>query len=327
MKVPEQIAAILGDGTRFLLTSHENPDSDALGSMLALKSLLESMGKSVSLYNATPVPSFLKFLPDSDGVNDSIDGSDGFDVLVVLDCPVPSRAGKKFEKYAASSDARLVIIDHHGEQQTDGAAKWVETGSPATGMMVRELFGKFSVEISRDAATCIYAAISGDTGSFRFSNATAECFFAAADMVLRGADPEAVSSAIYENQSLERMSLLSRVLETLATDATGKVAWVRIDREMFEQTRTTREDTEGMVDIPMSVGGVSIALLFRQEEAGGGTFWKASIRSRGSTDVSRVAAMFGGGGHKNAAGFTFECTTDEALEKIIKEVGGRVGKV
>ena len=320
MKVPQEITRLLDGGSSFLLTSHESPDSDALGSMLALASLLESLGKKVSLYCSDNVPAFLRFLPGSEKISSDLGGD--FDALVVLDCPVPSRAGSRFGEYAASCGTEIAIIDHHKEQSSPGAVKWVETSAPATGIMVYEIFKAFDAQIPPAAATCIYAAISGDTGSFRFSNATPECFRVAAEMVSLGADPEKISSAIYENQSLERMELLARVLATLKTDKTGKVGWVRIDKEMFESTRTTREDSEGMVDLPMSVKGVCVALLFRQERDGDNLFWKASIRSRGDIDVSEVASMFGGGGHKNAAGFTFKCGTDEALEKILEAVGG-----
>ncbi len=328
MKIPEQIKKVFEEGRSFLLTSHENPDSDALGSMLALANLLESLGKSVFLYNQSGVPSFLKFLPGSERIRKTLDEASGsvFDALVVLDCPAVSRAGEEFEKYAASGGSRVVIVDHHRETEAGEAVKWVETGAAATGVLVYEIFKALSVPFSPQSATCVFAAISGDTGSFRFSNATAECFRVASEMVSCGADPEEVSSAIYENQSPERMNLLTRVLETLTTDKTGRIAWVRIDGEMFDSTGTSREDSEGMVDFPMSVKGVKVAILFRRENIKGKSFWKASIRSRGDIDVCKVANKFGGGGHKNAAGFTFDCDFDAAIGKIVSALGTGGGK-
>ena len=139
-------------------------------------------------------------------------------------------------------------------------------------------------------------------------------------MIEHGADPQEISSAVYENQPPERINLLARVLQTLKTDKTGKIAWVCIDKEMFESTRTSREDSEGMVDFPMSIRGVKVAVLFRRESGEKGDFWKASIRSRGNIDVCEVANRFGGGGHKNAAGFTFENDIEEVIEKITGEI-------
>ncbi len=320
MNAPSHITEILEKGRSFLLTSHKDPDSDALGSMLALAELLESRGKSVSLHCTGGVPSFLNFLPGSEKISGGIPSGAEFDALVVLDCPHPSRAGEDFEKYAASSSAPLVIIDHHEPKEVEGAVKWADPSAPATGILVHAIFKSFSAPFTKQSATCVYAAISGDTGSFRFSNTTSECFDIVSEMVLAGASPQEVSSEIFENQTRERLTLLGRVLETLTTDDTGKVAWVRIDRETFESTRTSREDSEGMVDIPMSLKGVRIAMLFRQETAKGKTFWKASIRSRGNTDVAKVASVFGGGGHKNAAGFTFEGDFDKQIGRVLDEI-------
>lgn len=324
MKVPARITRVFEEGRSFLLTSHENPDADALGSMLALAGLLDSLGKSVFLYNPSGVPSFLEFLPGSARIEKTLGEPPGsrFDALVVLDCPEVSRAGADFEKYVADCGSPVVIVDHHKEKAAPGAVKWVETEAPATGVLVYEIFKALSVPFSRQSATCIYAAISGDTGSFRFANATARCFCIASRMVSHGADPQEVSSAIYENQSPERLKLLSLVLKSLKTDKTGRFAWVRIDAGMFDSTGTSKEDSEGMVDLPMSLKGVEVAMLFREETAAGKKFWKASIRSRGDTDVSEVAGMFGGGGHKNAAGFTFDCDFEGAVEKVINALGG-----
>lgn len=323
MKLPAQIKKIFEKESSFLLASHENPDSDALGSMLALANLLESLGKSVFLYNAGVTPSFLEFLPGSERMRTTLADApeNGFDTLIVLDCPAISRAGADFERYAAGSDAEIVIIDHHTEAGDQNAVKWVETAASATAILVYEIFKSFGAAFTPQSATCIFAAISGDTGSFRFSNATAECFAVASEMVLCGADPQRISSAVYENQSAGRIDLLSLVLGNLQTDETGKVAWICVDREMFEATGTSGEDTEGMVDYPMSLKGVEVAMLFRETSGRGQTpAWKGSIRSRGDIDVCAVAAKFGGGGHKNAAGFNFEGGFDDAIGKILDAI-------
>ncbi len=324
MKVPDEITKILRDGESFLLTSHKDPDPDALGSMLALANLLDFLGKSVFLYNPSGVPSFLKFFPGSGKIKKTFDEApgSGFGVVVVLDCPAVSRVGADFCEYAASCGSRIVIIDHHREVEGEGAVKWVDTGAAATGVLVHEIFKALSVPFSPQSATCVFAAISGDTGSFRFANTTARCLQIAAEMVSCGADPQEISSAVYENQSVQRLNLMALVLKTLKTDKTGRVAWVCINREMFHSTGTSKEDTEGMVDIPMSVKGVQVAILFREEERSRGDFfWKASIRSRGDLDVCNVANRFGGGGHKNAAGFTFDRDFDKAIEETLNAIG------
>lgn len=313
MKAPEDLLKKIRLGNRFLLTSHINPDGDAIGSELGLARLLRSMGKGAVVWNRDPTPTIYRPLPGSDRVHNGEEPPAGFpdrfDAIVVLECPSPDRTG--LEQHLS---ARPVInIDHHLGNQLYGSVNWVDSAAPAVGEMIYRLAQGLKLTLDPETASCLYLTLVTDTGGFRFSNATPAAFEAAAALVRDGAHPEQVSQWLYESQPLPVVRLIGEMLHTLEIHENGRVATARLTPEMFARVGATPGDSEGLIDVPRSIAGVDAVALIRQREDG---THKVSLRSRGEVDVEKIARHHGGGGHRNAAGFVLEGDGEEARQKV-----------
>ena len=208
----------------------------------------------------------------------------------------------------------LINIDHHLGNERYGVVDWVDVAAPAVGAMIFRLAAALGVEIDRDTANALYLTLVTDTGGFRFSNTTAEAFEAAAELVHHGARPQTVSHWLYESQPEPMMRLLGEMLQTLELHRGGRIATVWLTREMTRKSGARAGDSEGLIDYPRSIAGVEGVALFRQLEDGD---FKVSLRSRGSLDVQRIARGFGGGGHKNAAGFSSGLDRRELFDRTL----------
>jgi len=304
------ICRILREKDRFLVACHENPEGDAIGSELALALALRKMGKTATVLNADPVPGNLLFLPGADTVVFEEDGS-RYDVAVVLDCGSPERTGRVAP--ALRKCPLLVNIDHHRTNGDRGELSLVDPDAAATGLLIHRVLSAMGYDICLDVATNIYVAVLTDTGSFHYSSSSPEAFEVAGEMVRRGVDPWAVAERVYETQSAHRLRLLGRVLDSLEVSAGGKVASITTMRETLREFAAGKDALEGFINYPRSIVGVEVAVSFREEE---GDVFRVSFRSKGRVDVSAVAARFGGGGHRNAAG----CTVPGALPDVKRKV-------
>lgn len=295
----EAMAELIKAHERFLVVSHVGPDGDAIGSTLGLRHLLKQMGKSVVSFNVDPVPFNLRFLPDAAQVIDGLGEGEGFDVTLVVDCPEPSRVGgDRFPSRGWGS--HLAIIDHHIYNGEALAATCVrDVSAAAVGEMIVRLALTLAEPVSAEIAECSYTALMTDTGGFRYSKTTPQTFQIASYLVAHGAEPWKINSNTYENQPLARMKLLARVLDTLSVSDCGRLAFVRVDTEMLEQTGTGSNMLDGFINYARSVQGVEVATQLREVEQGR---YKISFRSSGRVNVARLAEAFGGGGHHNAAG-------------------------
>ena len=320
----EKIRKIIENSNNILITSHENPDCDALGSTLALGLGLESIGKSVEFYNNNTTPDHLKFLPQWNKVNNDIDSlNNNYDSVFLLDSADDMRPGLKFHEYMKKAKYNhKIVIDHHNTNTDDHELVWVDVDSASTGVMIYKLLKSMDVEITNDIATLIYSTIVGDTGSFRYSNTNSESLKIASELVDYGAEPEFISQAIYENEPIKKINLVARALNTLEIDETKKIASVYIDYDMFSETGTSREHTEGIINIPRKINGVSVAVLLRQENKNNESpsKWKISLRSKFDVDVSAIAKKYGGGGHVKASGLTMEGDLKEVKNTIINSI-------
>ncbi|MGI9553749.1 MAG: DHH family phosphoesterase [Thermodesulfobacteriota bacterium] len=307
-----------------LLASHENPDFDALGSMLALGKGLESIGKEVDLYNSTRIPNNIKFLPDWESIkNDLSDLKESYDAIVLLDCTDIYRPGKSFGDFINSTEEKfLIIIDHHKTNNSDSDLLLVDIEAASTGILVYKLLKQSDIEITKNIANCILSTIIGDTGSYRYSNTNSEALRISGEMLDCGADLTMITQAIYENEPLNKIKLISEALNTLEIDDTAKIASLYVDESMYKKTDTTREDTEGIVNIIRSIDGISVAIFYKFEEVNGNGLptWKVSLRSKFEVDVSKIAQEFGGGGHIKAAGFSIEGNINEVKSEVLKSV-------
>ncbi len=307
---PEQsIVEFLRPCRRVLITSHARPDGDSIGSQLALALGLEQIGKQVDIVNADPHPPNYRRLPGIERIRlqDRVNGD--WDCVVLLECNNLERSGVQgLERYPA------VNIDHHPSNDHFGVVNWVDPDCAAVAQMVLPVLRGLQVAITPDIATNLYVGILTDTGSFRFSNTTPAAFRAAAELVEAGADPAATAEEVLMRQSESRLRLMAALLSTFGRDPSGRIAWVTLTRDMLAQTGAAANDTEGLVNYPLSVDGV-VVCAFVREEPDGST--KVSLRSKGDLDVGQVAEAFGGGGHRNASGFSFPGSVEQARREIV----------
>jgi len=318
----ETILGLIKEAKRVLITSHENPDGDAVGSMLGLGLGLQQMGKEVVFYNKDGVPEILRFLPRSEMIGNSIDDIEGtFDLAFAVDCTGTGRAGAEFEEFLKSGrGGKVVIMDHHQTNSSSADYHLLDPRASSTGIIIYSVLKRLPVEVDSDIAKNLYTTIIGDTGSFKYSNTNPETFRVAADLVERGADPAEISEALFESEPLRKLKLIGLVLPTLEVSGDKKIASVYVDRNMYLQSGACREDSEGIVNIPRSIKGVEVAAFFREESGKDGQSWKVSLRSKGDVDVAKIAEGFGGGGHRKAAG----CSLGGSLENVKKTMFGAI---
>jgi len=318
----DEIIRAINKNLRHCISTHTNPDGDAIGSQLGLAHILENLGKSVTLVSRDPTPRIYRFLVGADRILRNPPQDPYFDVYFIIDCSDMSRIG---DELTSRIQSRLIInIDHHVTNQQFADINWVDPDASSSSEMIYRLARRLQVKISPEAAECLYTGIFMDTGSFRQSNTTSDTLKTAGDLVELGANPSRVSQEIHGSQSLSQIQLLGMVLNTLEIRADGMLAFISITRDMFNATGTNAEDIEEFVNYPRSIQGVKVGALLREEQIGG---IKVSLRSRDSTDVARLAAVFGGGGHKNAAGFYLDGTLKNAknrLEEAILSLSSRM---
>jgi phosphoesterase RecJ-like protein len=306
-KINELIAA----SRSFLITTHESPDGDAVGSSLALANYLLELGKDVTVHICDPVPEIYAFLPMAGEVVATLPERH-YDVCFVLDVGEFRRAGPQV---AAARDriGVFVNLDHHKTRDEFGLYNLIDPTAAATGILVYRLIREAGHEVRLATAICIYVATITDTGSFRYSNANPEAFAVAGEMIATGVNAWDIASNLYESQPRCRLELLSLALETLAFSDCGQFASLTVTLDMYDRTGADAELTDGFINYPRSVRGVEVAIFFRQLSD---TAFKVGFRSKGNVDVSRLAEGFGGGGHRNAAGCVVEGGIDEVREKV-----------
>ncbi|MFI5304634.1 MAG: bifunctional oligoribonuclease/PAP phosphatase NrnA [Nitrospiria bacterium] len=322
-----QVIEIIKRNQNFMVTTHTSPEGDALGSSLALVLLLNQLGKSAKVIIRDPIPYFLEFLPEKHLIIQSHSIKEKYDVICVCDCGDIARTGyfknpRPGEKipYPAKN---VINIDHHVTNKGFGTMNWIDGEASATGEMIFDLIGAMKGTLTPSIATAIYTTVITETGSFHYSNTTPKMFKIAAECASKGIDVNHIAKGIFDTSSKGRLALLGKVLETLYVRSDGKVASVDVVLSMYKQTGTSAEDTESFVNYPRSIKGVEVAVLFREV---GATEYKVSLRAQNDLDVSEIAEMFGGGGHKKAAGCTIPGTLIEVKEKVFSSIDKRMSR-
>jgi bifunctional oligoribonuclease and PAP phosphatase NrnA len=295
----------------FLITSHVRLDGDALGSELALYEMLSNMGKEVVLYNQDETPGNYRFLPGSSKIIHKLPSLEKCDVVFVLDCSEFDRIGDEASRIVTMQ--HIINIDHHVSNRNFGSIVLVDHSASSTAELLYGLILKMDVNITKDMATNLYAAILTDTGGFCYGNTKKEALIAAGNLVGSGADPQWISENVYESNPLSKIRLLTKVLETLAFDWEKKVGYMVVYRRDINDAGALLEHTEGFVDIPRSIDGVEVSILFTELSE---YQFKLSLRSKGKVNVERIARAFGGGGHINAAA----CLIDGDFKAILQRV-------
>ena len=305
----------INKGNKFLVISHLNPEGDAIGSLLGLALALRAAGKEAVAYLEDELPEMFNFLPGADTIVHDLTGLGPFDATMAVDCGQMERLGPRFNSFEGKGT--IVNVDHHATNDSFGEINVIDPEASAAGEMVFDLVNAAGIDIDKAIATNLYVAIHTDTGSFRYSCSTPGAFKRAGSLVELGADPWEVSTHVYENLPYKRFLLLGLVLATMEVmEFDGvKVASLMVTNDMIEQTGASRELSDGFVNYARSVEGVEVGMLFKESENPDGVC-KVSLRSKGKVDVSAVAAVFSGGGHKNAAGCTIEGTLETTKGKL-----------
>ncbi|MFQ6041032.1 MAG: bifunctional oligoribonuclease/PAP phosphatase NrnA [Candidatus Poribacteria bacterium] len=321
MDVLEEILRVIYNHHKFAISTHINPDGDAIGAQLGLYSFLQELGKQVWVVNTDPVPYGYAFLPFADVISSS-SPAESVEILIVVDAGNLTRIGDDLAKTLLPQKA-IINIDHHVTNDRFGQYNWVDPSASASSELIYKLLKRHGMNIGRKRAICLYTGIMTDTGSFRFSNTTPAAHRIAAELISEGASADEIYRFVYESLPPSRVKLLGLVLSTLQLSSDKKIAWTRVTQNMYERTGTKQEDTETFIDHVKSINTVEVALFF-VELKGGKT--KVSFRSKNEFDVSKIAIKFGGGGHQRAAGCTVKAPIDET-EKIIladvqKEISG-----
>lgn len=307
----------LKEQKRFLLTCHVTPEGDAIGSMLAMDSLLRRLGKKTQILCEDPFPKRLSILSDKrwKRVADLKNRTPKFDALVITDCPTLERIGKV--KDFIRPDTVIFNIDHHISNDLYGRHNYVRPEAAATAEVVTDLFNFMKMPLTRDEARDLYVGLTTDTGSFKYSNTTAHSHVVAAELIQTGIDIERINDELYSTYSLNKISLYSRLLARVKTAAGGAIAWVALHRDDLRHTGASYEDTEGFIDFLRYIREVKIAFFI--SELAGGTV-RVSFRAKEHYDVNRIASHFEGGGHVKASGCKMHATVEEAEAGILERV-------
>jgi bifunctional oligoribonuclease and PAP phosphatase NrnA len=297
---------------RFVITSHARPDGDAIGSQLAMAYALRELGKHVQMVNADPAPPQFQVFPGVSDIQVSATVHGQFDAAIVMECGDLSRTGVEgFDKYF------VVNIDHHPGNTSYGAINWFDPGAAACSEMVFDVIEALGVTLTPEIATHIYIAILTDTGGFHFSHITARTFEICRRCTEAGAEPEAIARAVYDSSTLGRLRLMGAVLHNLEFEVGGRAVVAVLTLTLLQETGATHDDSDGLINIPLNVKDIEAVAFFKEIAPDS---FRVSLRSKGLVDVNRVATLFGGGGHKNAAGCTLNGPYPEVRAKLLAEL-------
>jgi bifunctional oligoribonuclease and PAP phosphatase NrnA len=313
------VAEAIRSHDRFLITTHENPDGDALGSILAMKLALEQLGKDGFLYlsGIIPLPHEYDFM-SLDGLSRVAPPDAAERVVLALDCANERRIGPD---PALLEAAPLVIdVDHHHDNSRFGDINLVVSDASSTGEILYDLFHELGIEVTPDIAEALYIALVTDTGRFQYTNTTPKALRMAAELVEAGANVHQVFQDVYENVAFAKIKLLARALEKARVYEGGRLIVADLARDDFAEAGAEEPFAEGIIDYLRAVEGAEIVALIREPPTQNGPTRRVSLRTRAEgIDVSAIARKSGGGGHRQAAGFSSEASTDEIVDFIRRE--------
>lgn len=330
MQNPDDIRAVvaaLRDNDRFVVTSHEAPDGDALGSMLATGLALRQLGKDAVMFLAgpAPLPREYRFLELSQrGLQRERPVDFAERVLVAVDCASADRVGA--EPGLVEEAPFTVNIDHHHDNPRFGDVNLIVDDASSTGEVLADVFRELGVELTPEIAEALYIALVTDTGRFQYANTTPKALRLAADLVDAGADVHRVFQGVYENVQFAKLKLLARALDRARVLEGGEIVVSHLLRDDFEAVGAAEPYSEGIIDFLRSAEGALVSALIREPPRDGAPARKVSLRSSvDEVDVSAIARKSGGGGHRGAAGFSTDLSVDEITDFIVREVVAQVG--
>jgi phosphoesterase RecJ-like protein len=315
-----RIIALLRGGGRFLITSHVNPDGDSVASQCAVRLLIEQLGGQADVVNSHPVPRSYRFLAGTERFGTGRPRSwKPYRALIVLDCGDARRASGLLEP---RPPLPVVNIDHHASNPGYGDLNWVVPDACATAEIVYGLAVGLGVRPRAGLAEALYTGILTDTGSFRHGNASARAFRIAGLMVGAGVDPARVAQAVYESVSFSTLQVLGKTLAGIKRTADGRVSWIRLPYSVLGKLASPAESEEWSA-YPRSLDTAVISICFKETEP---RLVRMSFRSKGAVDVAALAARWGGGGHRNAAGATARGSLATIERAVIAAAGRHLGE-
>ncbi len=309
------IAVVLRRAKSVLICGHIMPDGDCLGSVLAMGLMMEKLGKKVTMAGPDPVPEIYGFLPGVERFLVTETPDVEFDMLIALDCSVSERLGKGYQELV-TGDVVVVNIDHHAGSTSFGTYKYIDPLAAAVGEIIFDLFKLMAVDISLEIAICLYTAIITDTGSFQYDSTSPQTHRRVATLLELGVPVAEINTRLYEEKPKSALFLLGAALDTLSISSHGKVCWMTVTREMLNDTGARDEHIDGLVNYARSISGVEIGMLFHELSDGR---CKIGFRSKGDVSVNRLADLFGGGGHRCAAGCIMQGDLEEIKKKVVAE--------
>ncbi len=328
--VPDPVAAIRDEirrRRRFLISSHARPDGDSIGSQLAMASALRALGKDVRIVNRDAPPEHYYEFPGVDGITigDRVDPAWGaFDAEIIMECGDLKRTGVE-----GLGQSFVINIDHHVGNTSFGAINWFDESASACGELVFLIIEELGVELTPEIATHIYLAILTDTGSFHHSNITPRTFEICRKVTEAGVNPASMARRVFDSNSLGKLKLIGSLLGSMEMHDHGRLAVICLTQEMLDRADSTLNDTEGLINLPLTAREIQAVVFFKSLEPG---LVRVSMRSKYDVDVRAVAVQYGGGGHKNAAGFSvagqIAGVREPIIEKLLAEIrrAGRRGR-
>ncbi len=302
------------EANSIVILTHESPDGDAIGSSLAMKLALESLGKSPDVI-IPEFPEVFEFLPGTKDVKKESNVA-SYELAIVVDCATQKRiSGEEYFENAQKS----IIIDHHGSNGMYGDLNYVNPVSPACCEILAGMFDYYGININKDIGSCLLTGIITDTGGFKYSSTTAETFEFTADLLRRGVNVSEIYRRVLQTVSRAHFELAKKVMDRMEILEDGKVTFSYIDKVDEQEVNAKPGDHEGLVELGRDIEGVEVSIFIRQKEENLDEY-KVSLRSTEYVNVSDVGLMFGGGGHPRAAGATVTGTVEEVKEKLMKVI-------
>ena len=301
---------------RFVISSHTRPDGDSIGSSLAMAFALRAMGKEANVVHSDPAPGPLMQFPGVRDIQVMPQVGNHYDAAIVMECGDLGRTG-----VAGLDRFFLINIDHHPGNVGYGRLNWFNPDAAACGEMVFDLVKALGAPLTPEVAIHVYLAILTDTGSFHYANISPRTFEICKEALEAGVDPVAVARNVYDSNNMGRLKLFGAVLSAMQIDASGRVAIVYLDHEMARAAGGTYEDTEGLINLPLTVKEILAIVFFKQIE---GDEYRVSMRSKGTIDIGGIAKEFGGGGHRNAAGCTVTGAIDALKKMFIEKIEAKI---
>ncbi|MFA6308536.1 MAG: bifunctional oligoribonuclease/PAP phosphatase NrnA [Clostridia bacterium] len=301
---------------RIAILPHVSADGDSIGSSIALSLAINKSGKESKIFTEEEIAQNYSFLEGAKDIEVYIKKpAQNYDLVITIDCGDIERLGSRCEIFKNTNNT--VNIDHHPTNTEFAFINYVQTNAAAAGEIIYQIIKLMGIEFDKDISESLYVAIASDTGGFRFSNTTSVTHQIASDLLNNGINVADISHTIFDTITLEKAKLIAVAINSIEIFKKGKVAFITINKDVFESTGALDEDTEGIVNIGRNIDGVEVSVLFRQLN---NNETKLNMRSKSYLDVSVIASLYKGGGHKRAAGATVTKPIDELKKMVLKDI-------